>query len=80
MHYEKNRMKKKLMQSYGEFQPIPRKCAKSSSTCVDKQTFFSQIGETGKIVVQRRKYYLILSSSETALYAHFFCFVQERII
>ena len=53
MHYEKNRMKKKLMQSYGEFGLIPRKCAKSSQTCVDKQTFFSQIGETGQNVVQK---------------------------
>ena len=30
-------MKKKLMQSYDDFSQIPRKCAKSSSTCVDKR-------------------------------------------
>ena len=41
------------MQSYDGYQMIPRNSAKSSSTCVDKQTFFSQIGETGQNVVQK---------------------------
>ena len=36
------------MQSYGEFGLIPRKCAKSSSTCVDNGSNFGQIGETGQ--------------------------------
>ena len=48
-------MKKKLMQSYDELGLIPRKCAKSSSTCVDKRTIFGQIGEIALISVQRSK-------------------------
>jgi len=41
------------MQSYVDFEQIPRKCAKSSSTCVDKSLYFGHIEETGKNVVQR---------------------------
>ena len=43
---------------------------------MDKRTFFGQIEDNCKKVVQRRKYYLILSSSEAALYAHFFWFAK----
>ena len=41
------------MQSYGDFRLIPRNCAISSSTCVDKRPIFGQIAENGKKVVQR---------------------------
>ena len=41
------------MQSYGEFGLIPRKCANSSQTCVDKRLFFGQIAETDQKDVQR---------------------------
>jgi hypothetical protein len=40
------------MQSYGDFQQIPRNFANSSSTCVDNGPNFGQIGETGQKVVQ----------------------------
>ena len=40
-----------LMQSYGDFQQIPRKCANSSSTCVDKRLIFGQIEENDQKVV-----------------------------
>jgi hypothetical protein len=33
------------MQSYGDFQLIPRNIANSSSTCMDKRPNFGQIGE-----------------------------------
>jgi hypothetical protein len=41
------------MQSYGDFQQIPRNIAKSSSTCVDNGPNFGHIAETGLKVVQR---------------------------
>ena len=40
------------MQSYGDFQQIPRNFANSSSTCVDNGPNFGQIEETGQKVVQ----------------------------
>jgi hypothetical protein len=43
------------MQSYGEFQPIPRNIANSSPTCMDKRPIFGQIAETGQKVVQRNE-------------------------
>ena len=42
MQNEKNRMKKKLMQSYGDFGLIPRNIANSSSTCVDNSLDYGQ--------------------------------------
>jgi len=41
------------MQSYGEFQQIPRKTIKSSSTCMDKRLDFGQIGENTSKFVQK---------------------------
>ena len=41
------------MQSYDVWELIPRKCAKSSSTCVDNCFIFGQIGNNSKKVVQR---------------------------
>jgi hypothetical protein len=41
------------MQSYGDFQQIPRKCANSFQTCVDKRMIFGHIAEMGQKVVQR---------------------------
>ena len=32
-----------LMQNYGDFGLIPRKCGNSSQTCVDKRHIFGQI-------------------------------------
>ena len=58
------RMKKKtnfyflLMQSYDDFGLIPRKCAKSSSTCVDNGPNFGQIGENARKIVQLRFIFL----------------------
>lgn len=46
-------MKKKLMQSYGEFGLIPRNIANSSQTCVDKRPNNGQIKEIGRKVVQK---------------------------
>ena len=42
-----------LMQSYGDFGLIPRNCAISFSTCMDKRPIFGQIAENGKKIVQR---------------------------
>ena len=50
-------MKKKLMQSYGDFGLFPRNLANSSSTCVDKRPFFGQIAETDQKVVQTFAFY-----------------------
>jgi hypothetical protein len=44
------------MQSYGDFQLIPRNIANSSSTCVDKRPNFGQIGETGQKFVYNYKF------------------------
>lgn len=41
------------MQSYGDFQQIPRKISDSSSTCMAKSHIFGQIAETDQKVVQR---------------------------
>lgn len=41
------------MQSYGDFQQIPRKISESSSTCMAKHHIFGQIAETDQKVVQR---------------------------
>jgi hypothetical protein len=41
------------MQSYGDLRLIPRNCAISSSSCVDKRPIFGQIAEKRKKVVQR---------------------------
>ena len=41
------------MQSYGDFQQIPRKISDSSPTCMDKRPIFGQIAEKGQKVVQR---------------------------
>lgn len=46
-------MKKKLMQSYGDFGLFPRNLANSSSTCMDNHPIFGQIAEKDKKVVQR---------------------------
>jgi hypothetical protein len=46
------------MQSYGDFQQIPRNFANSSSTCMDKLTIFGQIGENSKKVVQTIFYFV----------------------
>ena len=43
------------MQSYGDFGLIPRKCAKSSSTSLDKRPDNGQIEETGLNVVYYNK-------------------------
>ena len=40
-----------LMQSYGDFGLIPRKCANSSLTCMDNRLDNGQIGETDQKVV-----------------------------
>jgi hypothetical protein len=45
------------MQSYGDFQQIPRNFAKSSQTCVDNGTYFGQIAETSQKVVQTFAFY-----------------------
>ena len=42
-----------LMQSYGDFGLFPKNLANSFSTCVDKQTIFGHIAETGQKVVQK---------------------------
>ena len=39
------------MQSYDDYQMIPRNSAKSSSTCVDKHPDYGQIGENDQKVV-----------------------------
>ena len=54
-------MKKKLMQSYDVWEQIPRKCANSSPTCVDKRTNYGQIGNNSKKVVQRDVTFLFLA-------------------
>lgn len=51
-----------LMQSYGDSGLIPRKCANSSSTCVDKGSISGQIEEKDFVVVQICKFLVIISS------------------
>lgn len=53
------------MQSYGDFRLIPRNCANSFQTCVDKRTIFGQIAEIGQNVVQR---HIKISSEYRATY------------
>ena len=40
------------MQSYDEFGQIPRNCAISSSTCMDKRPIFGQIDKNPSKIVQ----------------------------